>query len=432
LIRDFTDALATRILDIYTQGHPALHNAKIGNEISRLGDSVKEILVVESVEEKDTSSSKTDRSGGIRVDVKGSVVGPSLGGFAEGKAQSGRAIGSERIVKGFPQTSVRIGSIYGAMRSIAEYADCRIWILLDEWSTVPTILQPYLADIIRRALIPVQNVTVQIAAIEHRSQFRIDQDGNRIGFELGSDIAGDIHLDDFFVYDLNPEPAVKFFKDLVFKHLTALSEDGEFTCRNPQEVISQGFTQEKVFSEIVRACEGVPRDFINIIQLAAMRAKGEKISMPDVEAAAKDWYERDKAINIDTNPRAQQLLEWIIREVISRRKCRAFMLEIDKTSRTIDFLFDERILHIAKRSYSTKDRAGVRYRLWKIDYGCYVDLMNTTNAPENFIDLEVENPDKFNFEVPADDFRAMRRAILDIDTFNSTHPRQTRGDVLLQ
>lgn len=187
-------------------------------------------------------------------------------------------------------------------------------------------------------------------------------------------------------------------------------------------MVSQGFTQENVFSEIVRACEGVPRDFINILQLAATRARGEKISMPDVRLAAKDWYERDKARNIDINPLAQQLLEWIVQEVISQRKCRAFMLEITKTDSIIELLFDERVLHIAKRSYSTKDRAGVRYRLWKIDYGCYVDLMSTANAPATFIAMDVENPEHFDFEVPADDFRAMRRAILHIEEFYNSHP----------
>ena len=44
----------------------------------------------------------------------------------------------------------------------------------------------------------------------------------------------------------------------------------------------------------------------------------------------------------------------------------------------------------------------------KIDYGCYVDLVNTTKAP---IGLFESDDDGF-VEVPRDDYRSIRRAIL--------------------
>jgi hypothetical protein len=155
----------------------------------------------------------------------------------------------------------------------------RIWILLDEWSSIPEPIQPYLADFIRRVLLPIQNITVQIAAIEFRSRFRIDFEDVRIGFELGSDIAADINLDDYFVYDFNASTAAEFFSQLLFCHLKAFAGDSGLAEKSEKEVIGSIFSQDRVFAELVRASEGVARDFINILQLAAMRSDKSPISM---------------------------------------------------------------------------------------------------------------------------------------------------------
>ena len=54
----------------------------------------------------------------------------------------------------------------------------------------------------------------------------------------------------------------------------------------------------------------------------------------------------------------------------------------------------------------------VRYDVYKIDYGCYVDLMNTTRIPQG---LFQEDEDGEYLEVPKDDYRSIRRAILRLD-----------------
>jgi hypothetical protein len=45
-------------------------------------------------------------------------------------------------------------------------------------------------------------------------------------------------------------------------------------------------------------------------------------------------------------------------------------------------LFDLRVLHLVQRGYADKDKPGVRYNIYTLDYGTYVDLMNTTRRPE--------------------------------------------------
>src|SRR5665213_1103416 len=83
----------------------------------------------------------------------------------------------------------------------------------------------------------------------------------------------------------------------------------------------------------------------------------------------------------------------------------------------IDDLFDARLLHILKKAVTAHDRPGVRYLVYKLDYGCYVDLLVTAKAPGGL--LASDESEAF-IEVPPDDYRAIRRAILDIDEFKST------------
>lgn len=377
----------------------------------------------ESVEEKRTFAASEKVEGSTSINSELSPASISFQAEASLGASSENAKGSEIVSRGFPKLSVNMGDANRAISEIATASGRRIWLLLDEWSSLPEILQPFLADFIRRAILPVQQVTVQIAAIEFRSTFRVDFAATRVGLELGSDISADINLDDYFVYDANTKTATDFFKDLLFKHLTAFAGKRGLIESNGDKVIGEIFSQERVFSELVRASEGVARDFINILQLATMRSDESKISMNEIRSAAKDWFERDKQRNLDTNRRARALLDWIRDSVIEGRRARAFLLGIGSTDSEIEFLFDERLLHIARRSYSAQDEPGVRYRVWKVDFGCYVDLINTAKNPDGFLGDGVEVADGGDIEVPEDDYRAVRRAILDLEKFEADYQK---------
>jgi hypothetical protein len=65
---------------------------------------------------------------------------------------------------------------------------------------------------------------------------------------------------------------------------------------------------------------------------------------------------------------------------------------------------------------SAKDEPGRRYHVYAIDYGCYVDLINTAKAPRGVLDLG-EGAAEFSSTVPKTDFRSIRRCVLNIDDF---------------
>ena len=120
---------------------------------------------------------------------------------------------------------------------------------------------------------------------------------------------------------------------------------------------------------------------------------------------------------MNSNEKADELLHWIIDRVIGARKAKAFLVKTDLGNDVLERLFDERILHIAWKSYSTKEEPGVRYKVWKLDYGCYVDLINTSRAPTGFLVEGMDGPQDGGIPVPEDDLRAIRRAVLDLSEF---------------
>jgi hypothetical protein len=138
-------------------------------------------------------------------------------------------------------------------------------------------------------------VTLKIAAIEHRSNMSIRGQGEYIGIELGADAGGDVNLDDFMVFDNDANRAKQFFSALLFKHYRATDglEPGEGP-QLPDEFINKTFTQITAFEEFVRAVEGVPRDAVYLASTVARLAYGRLISVQDVRDAARTWYQRDK------------------------------------------------------------------------------------------------------------------------------------------
>lgn len=420
LIRDLLTQIHLQLLEFYTCPKSKFKSKQFEVALDELQNCVRTVVVTERQETRSKAvyAESAQIAGSTALNLSPIALSTKLN--ASGEAQTNNAEEWETKITGTPRLSVNMGDAFNKLDTLSKLLPGRLWILLDEWSSLPEQIQPYLADFIRRAILPIQNVTVYIAAIEYRSSFRIDAVDERIGLELGSDISADINLDDYFIYDFSSDASIQFFSKLLYKHLVALASDNGLVEENEQIVITNVFSQSRVFDELVRASEGVARDFINILQLAAMRTDNNKITMKEVNAAAKDWFERDKQRNLDTRENAQELLQWIRDEVIRGKKARAFLLNVSISHPLIEFLFDERILHIAKRSYSAQDDPGVRYRVWKIDYGCYVDLINTVNNPSNFLEdgIGIIGED---FSVPDDDYRAVRRAILKIDEFDKKH-----------
>jgi hypothetical protein len=189
--------------------------------------------------------------------------------------------------------------------------------------------------------------------------------------------------------------------------------------RSVDEMTSLLFTQSTALQELIRAAEGVPRDALQVASRAAVRAGDTRISTDHVRSAAAQVYQTTKAALLNGAPDARTLLEVIIDDVISAKKARAFLLRPESTEHPlIQQLVDERLLHIIKRGYSHKGEPGARSDVLQIDYGCYVHMLATASAPQMTLDGVAEDTLMEalygDVEVPEDDYRAIRRAELNL------------------
>lgn len=296
-----------------------------------------------------------------------------------------------------------------------ELANTNLYILLDEWASLPSDIQPYLAEFLKRGVLPVQRVVLKIASIEYRSRFSLREDESFWGFEVGADISTAPELDDYYVFDRNPDQVAKLYSDMLLRHLNVdLGENylsSTYRINSGRDFTSRLFTETETFRELARAAEGVVRDLINIFTLAFFNAhkRGrENIDKRAVLEAARQWFEQDKAQHLDEQ--LQLVLRRILDEVIGKRRARSFLLPRNLEGYPlIKKLFDARVLHHIQRGYADKDNPGVRYNIYTLDYGTYVDLMGTSKQPAIEFLEEDSGPDLI---VPFDDKRSIRRIIL--------------------
>lgn len=406
LITDVLEALEQELMSIAVE---QIDSAPDANQITlRLDDLSAAIRMVEvkgSIEKESSVASNAKNSASAQLGLKPTGVSLNVGAAHDGAQNT-----SSRIKEtGETRTSLDFGTLQTSLSGLLDVLGVpRIWLLIDEWSEIPLDLQPILADLLRRTVLPHPKMILKIAAIEHRSKFAVLLgQGSYLEVELGADVTADINLDDFVVYDVDQRRATEFFKNLIYRHYT-VSESADKNIRSADQLISAVFTQVPAFQEFVRAVEGVPRDAMNLAAMVARLAYGRQISINDVRKAAREWYQQDKMSVTKSAPHLSEILNTIVTDVIEGRRARAFLFPSGINVPEIDQLYDARLLHLLKKSIASKDEAGRRYDVYKIDYGCYVDLISTTKAPLGLL----AGDDESYVDVPPDDYRSIRRAIL--------------------
>ncbi len=430
LVVDVLGIVHTNLLDAAFAGGVDVQIA----ELDRMLDHFQEVLVAQETELESTSADRMSRtsSTGLGAGLAAGPV-PSLTMNAGSSREATREEGHRTRQTGMVRHRVHFGGVSQSMRRAVE-ADTaqRFWLLIDEWSGIPLDLQPYLAEMLRKLFFGIAKVSVRIAAIPHRSEWRIaGERGDYIGVEVGAELFPLLDLDEFVVFPARDREeqarrSRSFFRALLFRHVsTALVGMGEDPPESEDDLIQSLFTQVTSLQEVIRAAEGVPRDALSIVGRAGLRAGGSKIAVAHVRDAASQLYTTTKAAQLNGIPDARELLDLIVRDVISSRKARAFLIRQDQTpDPLIQQLVDDRILHIIKRGWSGQDKPGERFDVLQIDYGCYVHLLGTNSAPSSFLGGDGDDHDFSavigGVEVPDDDYRAIRRAILDLPSMLAT------------
>ena len=417
LLVDFLQALHDQLLDIVLRREEDFDLSVFGPILDGFGAASSTTRVVGRVRRAESRQAASSQDSKIGAEAA-LASAPSLSASSSFARSQSKSVTFEQTEEGEIERYVVFGDVAAKLKEFCQKAPSyRFVLLIDEWSDIPTELQPLLADLIRRTVVA-SGIILKIAAIEQKARFADLMDtGGYIGIQLGADVMADINLDDFMVFDLDESKSVEFFKELLFRHYVAvLQADGETPAADTSDrFILEVFTEKRAFEEFVRAVEGVPRDAINLLVKAASRSADTKVSVEAVRIAARDWYRSDKIAFVEQNPNVSALLNWIIDKVIRGRKARAFLFPSNRREPVIDILFDARLLHILKKNISSKE-GGERYDVYTLDYGCYVDLLATADKPGALLFDESDRIAEA-IEVPEDDYRAIRRATLDIEEF---------------
>lgn len=307
---------------------------------------------------------------------------------------------------------LRFGQLSRCFERLCEsIRPARLWILLDEWSSLPLDLQPILADMLKRVLFACPGVTVKIGAIERRSAFVQRRSASSyIGIELGADTGATLNLDEHLVGPDDHESAVQFYERLIQKHLLTTAE--ECNAQWPMTIVElkRQMFEGDAFSWLVRAAEGIPRDAINVLGLAAGYAGKRKIRAAEVQKAARTYYLQDKEKGIIGNQTAGEIWDTLQRDVVFRQRSRTFLLRRSREHMDpvmLD-LYDARLIHLLKPGLVSSSRPGMVYDGYAVDYGCYVNVLRememdaawqASGRPWTFRGDEAFLPDRFDESV---------------------------------
>jgi hypothetical protein len=142
-----------------------------------LTELLDQINTVQVVGETEINEQTDERRKGATKAAAGVEISPAFAKLsASGEATEEREDTTRTGVrkKGVERYHIKFGGVNSAIRSLSKaIPGKRIWILLDEWSSVPLELQPYLADLLRRCLFNIPKIIVKIAALEYRSNFKL-------------------------------------------------------------------------------------------------------------------------------------------------------------------------------------------------------------------------------------------------------------------
>lgn len=320
---------------------------------------------------------------GVTVSLKN--IEANVGATGEGSRATSREANFEEVVR----DSIAFAGVSARLEEVLRCLEIhRLYLLLDEWSSVPLPVQPFLAEYIKRALLPCRGLAVKIAALSFRSNFGTSLNESRgiIGFELGGDIAANIDLDEYYVIDRSPEFVAEVFIKVMFQHIVVDLPAGHLDrlgASDPAKLRQVLFETEGAFAELIRAGEGVIRDFFGVLSKAVQAARVRdlpRMTIQTVEEGGSEWYEDDKIRHVVGAPLA--LLERLVEQVVGQGSSCYFLLpEADSTEEVFQTLVDHRVLHLLRRGYTDHLAVGKRFNVYALDYGTFVPYKRSAAVP---------------------------------------------------
>jgi len=172
LLLDVLQELHDNLLKVAVDRAEECDLSKTGPKLDALADAISTVEVVGLVESSIENSSTDTRQSGGEIGLSVEQTGAKVSLKASDSMQA--ALTNREAFKrsGAEVYYVKFGTVQSTLQAVIEaLGNRRVWLLLDEWSEIPLDIQPYLADLLRRCVLPLSNITLKVAAIEHRSNW---------------------------------------------------------------------------------------------------------------------------------------------------------------------------------------------------------------------------------------------------------------------
>lgn len=412
ILRDILERIHSKLLAYITDPKGEIEAGAV-DALDKLATATQRtVLKNEELVKGASESHAEDQSAGLEMALS---TRPELRLKAGGASNRQQQSTVER--SGQPQQALYYQEVGQALNDVLD--SCKIenlTLLLDEWTAVPMEIQPLLADYLKRCFLAHPRICLKVASIRHRSQFQTQIGDNRVGFEVGADVAATLELDENFVFEGNRKKSLSLFAELLHRHIqieatqqAAVQDYLQVTygIKSASDLVETIFTGS-AFTELVRAGEGIPRDFIQIFSKAFFNSVGSGASQIDagaIRVAANEWYGIDKSENLDTEE--EELFNLISGHVVGKHRVTSFAVrKRQERHRLICELVDLRLFHLVRRNWM-RDQAnpGDRWTVFRIDYGSYAPLMGTKRAPRlwspNSKSIQLPSIDNFLSHLPS-------------------------------
>ena len=379
------DAIATRLEETLKSGQVRLLPAgEVSNEATTLAETSRSSSAGASI--------RLDPS--IMLDPRTLGWAVKAGTTAEKSAKS--SLLTTRKIRG--EVILPFSQVSYDLRCLLELlGKASIHVLFDEWSEIDKdpLVQPYLAEMLRRTASAVPGMYLKLACIPGRTFLATPITGdikNPIGLEEGDDIHSDVNLDSIVFAGESLDQLVPFFVAMIKKHVgekVGWVRDSSFLDFE-SFLTSAIFKGVPPFIELCQASGGVPRDFINIYRaattLSANTAKSGQVRPPfqllTVRLAAKGVYQSKRAsFGKSTSPQLR-LLDRIYQEIYVKKHSYLFLLsEESAEDDVVQTLYMEKLIHRFPATYYNPDDER-RYQFFQLDYGTTIDRL-MANAIED-------------------------------------------------
>lgn len=385
---------------------------------NNLEDLLKNCTNHKQIDKEITQEVEDSQLGSYQVEGSVGLVNLLFGG--KNTSEKGNKI--KRATKYKEKDVIIFPNISQNIDNITKLTNTRIYLLVDEWSSLPLSIQPFFAEFLKRCFMSCQYVTVKIA-VTYRTKLSYRLNDKYIGLERSAEIPVAIDLDQQLLFDKKPRRVIRFMSKLLIKHVNMMAGEDILSLDN----LSSGFEEKRGFIVLVRASEGNARDFINILERCISNIsfldeeRKEKIKFNDIIEAAHDWFNEDKCV--DVAEMQLQQFDKLFRYIVDQKRTRgAFIYERQLTNSSIIKLLDARFIHLVSRGHTIRYMPKGKAALIILDYGSYCDILKHGESLDLFNDDSWEKMCRHRESVtvahnywPYDGERSVVSCFVDID-----------------